>query len=97
MRGKEPPGVLRLFIVLKLFLGVYSYAVEQLTWLVAQSTGTASASYLAQLQQRIEQCDRAGGKNADLPKDEDTASFSDIVAAASSAADVTDCLRALAS
>ena len=71
--------------------------MEQLTWLVAQSTGTATAGYLAQLQQRIEQCDRAGGRNARLPRDEDTASFADIVAAASSAQDVSDCIRALVS
>ena len=74
-----------------------SYAVEQLTWLVAQSTGSASSSFLAQLQARIEQCDRAGGKNAHIPRDEDTASFADIVASAGSAADVNDCIRALLS
>ena len=73
------------------------YAVEQLTWLVVQSTGTATSSYLAQLQQRIEQCDRAGGKNARLPHDEDTASFADIVASAGNAAEVNDCIRALLS
>ncbi|KAK9806672.1 hypothetical protein WJX73_006627 [Symbiochloris irregularis] len=75
----------------------YSYAVEQLTWLVAQSTGTAAPGYLAQLQQRIEQCDRAGGRNAKLPRDEDTSSFAEIVAAAGSAADVQDCVRAIVS
>lgn len=71
------------------------YTVDQLTWLVTQSTGFASASYLGQLQQRIEECDRAGGKNARLPRDEDTASFSEIVSSAGSLADVNDCIRAL--
>lgn len=73
----------------------YEYAVEQLTWLVVQSTGTASPAYLASLQQRIEQCDRAGGRNARLPDDEDTSSLADIVASASSSADINDCICAL--
>lgn len=51
----------------------YGYAGQQLSWLIEKSSGTASDSYLRQLQQRILECDRQGPLNATLPSDEDTA------------------------
>ena len=69
--------------------------MDQLTWLVEQSTGTATPAYLAQLQARIEQCDRAGGANARLPTAEDTSAFADIVALATGAGAGTAGVRAL--
>ena len=68
------------------------YAAEQLVWLVAQSTGTASPAYLAQLQQRIQECDKRGSRDANIPADEDLATFSEIVGTAASSADVDNCI-----
>ena len=64
------------------------YAVDQLTWLVAETSNTAAPAYLANLQQRIEECDRAGSRNSSLPAGENLGSFADRVGRAGSAADV---------
>ena len=64
------------------------YAVDQLTWLVAETSNTAAPAYLANLQQRIEECDRAGSRNSSLPPGENLGSFADRVGRAGSSADV---------
>ena len=64
------------------------YAVDQLTWLVAETSNTAAPAYLANLQQRIEECDRAGSRNSSLPAGENLSSFVDRVGRVGSAADV---------
>ena len=71
------------------------YAVDQLTWLVAETSATAAPVYLANLQQRIEECDRAGSRNRSVPASESTDTFVDIVAAATSRADVEEALAGL--
>ena len=62
--------------------------MDQLTWLVAETSNTAAPAYLANLQQRIEECDRAGSRNSSLPAGENLSSFVDRVGRAGSAADV---------
>ncbi|KAG2445523.1 hypothetical protein HXX76_000138 [Chlamydomonas incerta] len=60
----------------------YRYAGDQLTALIGRVADTAPGDYLAQLQAEIEECDRHGGGNADLPSDEQTGDWAALVAAA---------------
>ncbi|KAG2498542.1 hypothetical protein HYH03_003293 [Edaphochlamys debaryana] len=60
----------------------YRYAGDQLTSLIGAVADSAPADYLAQLQADIEECDRAGGRDASVPADEQVADWAALVAAA---------------
>lgn len=64
------------------------YAAEKLTWLVSKAAGSGNSAVLVQLQQAIQECDKKGGSNASIPRDEDLVTFAEIVATASDAEDV---------
>lgn len=79
--------------------GNYGYAADRLTWLLVQAAeGLTSGAGLdlAQLQQRLDQCDSAGGANADLPADEDVESFATILGSCDSIEEVDELLANLA-
>lgn len=63
--------------------------------MATQASGSASDAYLAQLQQKINECDAAGGQNADIPKDEDLSVFPEIVGVAQTPGDVDECVGPL--
>ena len=69
--------------------------MDQLTWLVAETSSTAAPAYLANLQQRIEECDRAGSRNRSIPASENTDTFVSIVAAATGLPDVEEVIAGL--
>ena len=57
-------------------------------WLVSKVAGTGNSALLVQLQQAIQECDKQGARNASVPRDEDLATFAEIVATATDADDV---------
>ncbi|GFR49123.1 hypothetical protein Agub_g10921, partial [Astrephomene gubernaculifera] len=63
-------------------VGNYKYAADQLTALIGLVADTAPGEHLAQLQAELEECDRHGPRNADLPADEDVSDWVALVAAA---------------
>ncbi|KXZ50212.1 hypothetical protein GPECTOR_17g849 [Gonium pectorale] len=63
-------------------IGNYRYAGDQLTALIGRVADTAPGEYLAQLQAEIEECDRHGGSNADVPGDEQVEDWAALVVAA---------------
>ena len=71
-------------------VGNHGYSADK--WLAcaaaATETGGASAAALAELQVRLDDADAAGGRNAALPADEDTASFAEIVASSGDVGEV---------
>ena len=69
--------------------------MDQLTWLVAETSTTAAQSYLANLQQRIEECDRAGSRNSSIPAGEHLPGFADRIGAASSPDSVRNAVAVL--
>ncbi len=48
-------------------------------WLMTSLAGTVPDSALQPLQQSIEECDRGGGRDADVPAGEDLESFAAVV------------------
>ncbi|KAG2431967.1 hypothetical protein HYH02_013183 [Chlamydomonas schloesseri] len=80
--AKHADALLREAITRNKALRNYRYAGDQLTALIGRVADTAPGDYLAQLQAEIEDCDRHGGNNADLPLDEQTGDWSALVAAA---------------
>eukprot|EP00884_Botryococcus_braunii_P023317 jgi/Botrbrau1/966/Bobra.114_1s0009.1 len=76
-------------------VGNFGYASEQFLWLATQASDNAPDAYLAQLQQKIDECDTAGLRNADIPKDEDLSVFAEIIGAAQNAIDVDECVGPL--
>ncbi|GAB4816914.1 hypothetical protein N2152v2_003960 [Parachlorella kessleri] len=78
----------------------FGYAAEQLTWLILQSTssrgaGASGALSSQDLQEKLNACDRAGGKDANLAKDEDLATFRALVGSCTSQDDADDLVEAL--
>ena len=71
------------------------YAAEQLTWLASKAAGGGNSAFLVQLQQAIQECDKKGGSNASIPRDEDLATFAEIVGTATDAEDVESCIGPL--
>lgn len=69
-------------------INVCRYAAEQLTWLATQSAGSGNQTFLAQLQQNIDLCDKNGDKNSSVAPDEDLVSFAEIVGIAQDADEV---------
>ena len=71
-------------------VGNHGYAAERWLACAAAATegGAASAAALAELQARLDDADAAGGRNAALPADEDTASFAEIVESAEDVGEV---------
>jgi hypothetical protein len=65
--------------------------------MATQACGNAPNAYLAQLQQKIDECDAAGLHNADVPNDEDLDVFAEIVGSARLAEDVEACVGPLLS
>lgn len=68
----------------------HRYCGDLLTALVTQSLGKAPMEAMAALQEDIDACDRAGGRDAELPGDEDRESFVSLVAAGCSRQDVEE-------
>jgi hypothetical protein len=68
-----------------------------LTWLITKSLGSAPMEAMAKLQEAIDECDRKGGVNESVDKDENPADFAQIVSAAGSRADVDDVVLPLLS
>ncbi|GMH40302.1 hypothetical protein BSKO_08206 [Bryopsis sp. KO-2023] len=66
----------------------YAYAAEKLTSLITSSIGTVSSQVAATFQDQLNECDRQGAKDANIPADEDTSSFTDIVGLAGNASEV---------
>ena len=73
------------------------YAAEQLMWLISQSVGQASQSFLNNLQNFLSQCEKQGAKDRSIPADEDLTSFQEIISIQQSAADVENCVRPIIS
>jgi hypothetical protein len=71
------------------------YAASQLESLVAISVGHVPDSYLQQLQQLLEDCDKHGSTDADISADEDTTTFPEIVGASTNSAEVSEFVDAL--
>jgi hypothetical protein len=69
---------------------LHRYAAAQLEALIASSVGSVPDAYARELQARLGECDAAGGRDADISGDEDTATFPDIVGAAGTAAEVAE-------
>lgn len=74
-------------------VGNYGYAAGQLTNLITQSVGSASTSYMSKLQDQLNECDRKGTRDKDIPQDEDTATFPDIIASAGRPAELDSILQ----
>eukprot|EP00878_Enallax_costatus_P033424 GHUV01036863.1.p2 GENE.GHUV01036863.1~~GHUV01036863.1.p2 ORF type:complete len:121 (-),score=24.28 GHUV01036863.1:194-556(-) len=66
------------------------YAADQLTWLVTRSLGNAPMDVMARLQEDIDECDRKGGRNADIDADEKVDEWVSIVTAGVSRQDVEE-------
>eukprot|EP00200_Dunaliella_tertiolecta_P010186 CAMPEP_0202370436 /NCGR_PEP_ID=MMETSP1127-20130417/2048_1 /ASSEMBLY_ACC=CAM_ASM_000462 /TAXON_ID=3047 /ORGANISM="Dunaliella tertiolecta, Strain CCMP1320" /LENGTH=2277 /DNA_ID=CAMNT_0048966385 /DNA_START=70 /DNA_END=6903 /DNA_ORIENTATION=+ len=75
----------------------FRYAAEQLTNLITNAVGSAPESFLTRLQTEIEECDRLGTDDASVPHTEQLDSWASIVAASSSASDVSDAVEPLLS
>jgi len=69
------------------------YAAEQLMWLISQSVGQASQSFLNNLQLYLSQCEQQGAKDKSIPAEEDLATFQEIISIQQSAADIENCIR----
>ncbi|CAD7696267.1 unnamed protein product [Ostreobium quekettii] len=63
-------------------IGNYGYAAGLLDQLITASVGSASTDYMSRLQGQLNECDRKGAGNQDIPNDEDTAIFAEIVGSA---------------
>ena len=67
---------------------VCRYAGQQLQWLATKVASSGNTAFLVQLQQAIQDCDKKGGSNASVPRDEDLETFAEIVGTATDADDV---------
>lgn len=97
--GEEQRAVTTAFAVeANMAAGNYGWAGDQLTWLVVvASEGEVGGPGLetAQLAERLAACDRANGRDAAMPADEDTESFAAIVGSCESKRDVDELLSNL--
>lgn len=66
--------------------------MHQLDLLTAQSAGTASQAYLAQLAARREQCRAKGGSDSTIPLGEDMGLFLKALSSCRNSRDVDNCL-----
>jgi len=64
------------------------YAGQQLQWLVTKASGSGNSAFIVQLQQAIQECEKKGGSNASVPREEDLDTFAEIVGTATDADDV---------
>eukprot|EP00887_Chlorella_sp_A99_P003020 scaffold9.g3020.t1 len=78
--------------------GNFGYAADQLSWLIVYATGAGAASALrpADLQDKLNWADRADGRNASLPRDEDLEGVRAIVGACTDRASLDDLVAGLA-
>lgn len=91
----DPRVLLKQSLTLSVFATSCRYAAAQIERLIALSVGHVHDSSLQQLQTMLEDCDKHGSADADISADEDTATFPEIVRAASDSAEVFDFVDAL--
>eukprot|EP00879_Flechtneria_rotunda_P017296 GHRR01018118.1.p1 GENE.GHRR01018118.1~~GHRR01018118.1.p1 ORF type:complete len:1217 (+),score=567.02 GHRR01018118.1:272-3922(+) len=82
-------------VVRNKYVGNYRYAADQLTWLVTRSLGSAPMEVMAKLPEDIDECDRKGGSNTNIPADEKVEEWVSIVAAGISKQDVDEVVQPL--
>ena len=57
-------------------------------WLVAKAASSGNSAFIGQLQQAMLECEKKGGANASIAREEDLETFAEIVGTATDADDV---------